>query len=603
MKGLIKMRFLLALVLIMALALPGCGSPAPQLMVKLSTPSDGSVVSTLSPMLLWGSGGGAAVFRLLVAADSNFQNLIIDASNLGEPRYSIPSGRLNNNTNYYWKVIASKGNTTSEWSAQWSFQTPSGEPPAKRGTVKVSATLDGAPWSGSVNYAVNGPFSDTDNSLPWSFADVPAGTYTLTYNYGGPAGATLASITPAPTQDLPGGGTVNFILNFHKQFTSSIIINATLNGSPWSGAVNYSLSGVSNMPGNAVPRAISNLPAGAYTLMYSSGGPAGAILSSITPSTIQTLYSGGNIVFNINFSTQQATGNVVVNATLNGSPWSGPATYMLTGPFQTTDNAVPRTYATIPSGSYTITYASGGPPGAALTGITPSPSQALAGGRTIVFNLNFVAQQPSTGTISINALLDGQPWRVAVGSGSINYAITGPRSQSGNTVPTSLGDMPTGPYTLTYNGGGPIGATLTNISPAPMQNLSPNGNITFVLNFTGQPKGNISVQATVNGQPWSGQVGYVVQGPYVESGNSAPWSFSGAPSGSYSVQYRSGGPPGSTFEGVSPPSQVLPPGGTAGFNLMFKFQGIKPEPPGPIPAPIPAPTPGPLPGPIPGPLK
>jgi hypothetical protein len=337
------MRIPLTLVLIIVLLFVGGCDSTPQLVVKLSSPADGSTVPAQSPVLLWGSGGGASVFRLLVAADINFQKMIIDASNLGEPRYVIPPGKLNTYTMYYWKVIASRGNATSEWSATWSFQTASGDFPTKRGTVRISATLDGVPWSGSVNYALNGPFSDTDNSLPWNFTDLPLGTYTVTYNYGGPPGATLASITPSPSQDMPGGSTLHFILNFNKQFTSNIVVNATLNGSAWSGALNYSFSGPSSTTAKVVPQPFSNLPSGTYTLLYGSGGPPGAILSGITPASSQTLLANGSLIYTFSFSTQQTAGNVVINASLNGSPWSGTVNFMLTGPFQTSDVVIPRT--------------------------------------------------------------------------------------------------------------------------------------------------------------------------------------------------------------------------------------------------------------------
>jgi hypothetical protein len=162
--------------------------------------------------------------------------------------------------------------------------------------------------------------------------------------------------------------------------------------------------------------------------------------------------------------------------------------------------------------------------------------------------------------------------------------------------------MPSGMYTLSYNSGGPIGATLTGISPSPTQNLAPGGSIQYVLQFTGQPKGYVTVNATLDGQEWTGQVGYVLQGPYVESGDSAPRDFANAPQGSYSVQYSGGGPPQSSFIGVSPPSQMLPPGGSITFTLMFHFEGgLEPGPmPGPGPEPFPpAPAPEPEPEPEP----
>jgi hypothetical protein len=115
----------------------------------------------------------------------------------------------------------------------------------------------------------------------------------------------------------------------------------------------------------------------------------------------------------------------------------------------------------------------------------------------------------------------------------------------------------------------------------------------FTLNFTGQPKGNVTVQATIDGQSWSGPVSYVVQGPYIESGSAAPQNFGNAPQGTYSIQYKGGGPPGCSFTGISPSSQVLPPGGSINFVLMFHFeQGVIPPPePGPMPGPVPEPPP------------
>ncbi len=667
------MRFLVVPLLITLLILMGC-APQTQLTVKLASPAHGSEVTSLAPMLIWGGGDTTATYRLLVAADSNFQNLVIDASNLGEPRYTIPSRKLLSDKTYYWKVIASKGNVTSDWSSSWSFKTPAAPTPSHGGKIRVSATVDGVPWSGAVNYSITGPFSDTDNSLPWNFDGVPAGTYTITYNYGAPAGKALANVSPSPTQNLPDGGVISFVLNFYTQSTSQIAINATLNGTPWSGPINYSISGPFNDTETLVPQTLNSLPTGNYTLVYNYGGPAGAALSNITPATVQTLTSGGSLVYTLNFSTspvsnlsvtaslngapwsgpiryslsgrvsisrtdvpfqlnnapagtyqivyegggpqgatlggitpaqtitltsgisggfvlnfytQPVSGNIVVSATLNGSPWSGGVNYFISGPLQNSDNTVPRTYTSIPAGTYTLTYSGGGPAGAMLASITPSPSQRLDGGRTIAFTMNFITQ-PGSGTINVNALLDGQPWRVAIGSGSINYTLIGPKHDSSTTVPQTFSNMPAGPYTLNYNGGGPIGATLTSITPSPSQNLSSGGAITFTLNFTGQPKGTVIVNATLNGQPWSGQVGYIVQGPYVESGSSTPRNFTGAPAGSYSVQYRSGGPPQSIFEGVTPSTQILPAGGTITFTIMFKFQGLPPQPP----------APGPLPGPL-----
>src|SRR4030042_113652 len=178
------MRNFLKIVFLFILLLAGCLAP-PRLSVSLASPTNGSTVLSLTPTFTWGGGSGAATYRLMVAQDINFQSLSIDVNNIGELSYTITSGKLNAATWYYWKVLARQGNQLSNWTDPWSFHTPSGVSPSSTGTVRVSATLDGSPWTGSISYRVSGPFSDTDNSVPWDFKNVPIGTYTATYNYGG----------------------------------------------------------------------------------------------------------------------------------------------------------------------------------------------------------------------------------------------------------------------------------------------------------------------------------------------------------------------------------------------------------------------------------
>jgi hypothetical protein len=670
------MRRCLTVFLLFAILLAGC-IIQPSVTVSLASPQNGSTVVSLTPTLTWGGGGSTTTYRLMVAQDSNFQNIAVDVNNIGDLSYSIPAGNLKASTTYYWKVIARDGGQYSDWTPAWSFNTPGGDTPTSTGTVRVSATLNGSPWSGSVNYSLSGPFPDTDNSVPWDFKNVPTGTYTVTYNYGGPTNATLTSISPQPSQDLSQGGSVHFVLNFSQKSSSSITVNATLNGSPWSGNISYALSGPFGDAEAVVPFTFSSLPSGSYTLTYKSGGPTGAVLTSVSPSPTQMLASGASLTFTMNFSTQlasslsimaayngqnwsgpatysisgpinntytvvpmsinnappgtyniayqgggpsgstlgsiapgpsitiasggggsftlnyftaQQSGNVVVNATLNGAQWSGYTGFTLDGPFRSADNQVPRTYNNVPVGSYILSYTGGGPSGATLSSITPSPTQQLQPNRTIVFNLNFTSQ-PSSGSIVVNALLDGKPWQTQLGSGSISYTLSGPTYDSGDQIPGSFGNMAAGRYTLNYNSGGPTGSTLTGISPSPVQQLGPGGTIAYTLNFTSQARGMVTVSAAIDGKPWSGGVSYVLSGPYTESGGSAPRTFSNAPQGDYTVQYRNGGPPSCRFVGVSPSSQMLPAGGSIDFVIEFTYQGVEPEP---MPGPVPEPEPGPL---------
>ncbi len=557
-----KYGILLVVALMALVALTGC-FPPPTLTVTLESPANGSTVDSLTPILAWTCSESGAEFRIQVASDGNFQNLITDVSNLGAPSYSVPSGKLTNDQSYYWRVNATKGGQTSDWSTYWSFKTPAA--PAT-GTIYVNATLDGSSWSGVVYYTITGPQQSSGSSVPATFSNLSAGTYTLSYSSGTPPGATFMGTTPSPTQTLSTGGTITFTLNFATVAASSIVVSATLDGSPWSGRVNYSIYGPYQDSHSSVPYTFSNLPAGTYTLSYTSGGPSGAQFANISPSPTQTLASRGTIYFTINFYTV-ATGTAYIDATLDGSAWSGPVSYTMHGPKTDSSYSVPDSFSGLPAGTYSLHYNSGGPAGATMVGITP-PSQSLTTGGYISFTINFSTQ--ATGTIYVSATLDGSPWQTAIGSGPISYSIHGPLPDSSSKVPDSFSDMPPGTYTLQRNSGGPTGAQFVGITPAPTQTLHSNNSISFTMNFQSEATGTVYVDATYNGEPWSGPVRYTLSGPYVDSHGSVPYTFTNCPSGSYTLQWTSGGPEGAYLRSTDPAqTQPLSAGGSISFTMNF----------------------------------
>ncbi|MBM3142160.1 MAG: hypothetical protein FJ005_03785 [Chloroflexi bacterium] len=56
---------------------------------------------------------------------------------------------------------------------------------------------------------------------------------------------------------------------------------------------------------------------------------------------------------------------------------------------------------------------------------------------------------------------------------------------------------------------------MVGITPSPTQTLSAGGAITFILNFSKQAAGTITVRAVIAGSEWSGAVNYTMVGPYV----------------------------------------------------------------------------------------
>jgi hypothetical protein len=492
------MRKVALVLLISLLFLMGCNVIPLPLGVVLATPSNGATVDPQYTVLTWVSVGNNT-YEVQVSAEANFKNLAVNATNVTNLLYPVSPGTLNNGSTYFWRVRAFRGGETSQWTSAAYFLTSGGipptPPPVTPGTILAAAILDGSPWNGPLNYSISGPSGSSGYSVPYSHGNTSPGTYTVTYYSGGPAGASLSAISPAPTQVLSAGASIAFTFIFRSGSVSgSASISATLNGAPWSGPLNYtvthySINGPVEKTGYSVPGAVTSLPGGNVQLNYNSGGPEGATLSGITPSAQQTLGSGGMVSFTLNFSHQQAYGNIVVHATV-----------------------------------------------------------------------------------------DGAPWQTAPGSGGISYSIQGPRSGSGSTIPNSYTNHPAGSYIITYETGGPIGSTFAGVSPSPEQTLTANGTVIFTLNFRTQARGTVHVNATLNGQPWSGAVGYVLTGPYPESGGHVPYSHSNTPSGEYSVNYSSGGPPSSVFEGVSHSSQYLPAGGSVTFTLKFVFRGVLPGP-------------------------
>ncbi len=88
------------------------------------SPNDSEIVNVKSPVeLMWGTRGIVQSYRVQVAEDSSFNNLIADDSNLTTTNFTIDS--LSNNKDYYWRVNNTNPKGTSNWSRIFSFHTSS----------------------------------------------------------------------------------------------------------------------------------------------------------------------------------------------------------------------------------------------------------------------------------------------------------------------------------------------------------------------------------------------------------------------------------------------------------------------------------------------
>lgn len=326
------------------------------------------------------------------------------------------------------------------------------------GEVTTKVMLNGQPWQGQssgiiVDYAYPGgsihnvPLETVGETPHLPLTEMgyryPAGIYILKYKSGGPPGATFTGGDGAKT--LSKGKTITFTFNFASSTsqTGNVQLRANLNGQAVSGSgvlIDYMYPGGS---GQSVPLGVgdaANQPVGSYTITYRSGIPTGAsqgtIFQSVTPSVTQTLNAGGTITFTFNFVTpQQQNGIIHLRAKNNGADWPGAFNVNYNG------NSIPIGVPSdppVPPGSYTVSYASGGP--GSFQSITPSPTQTLASGGDITFTFNFIQSAPLC-SLSFNphTVSQGQNVQASWSStgdadGILQYSCT---SGASATVPAS----------------------------------------------------------------------------------------------------------------------------------------------------------------------
>jgi len=167
----------------------------------------------------------------------------------------------------------------------------------------VQHVVDTGTASGTVSISQNPPFRVTSNSsfslsnsqavnVNVKFCPTSSGSFSGTAVINSNADQNINSVNLSGTGVSP------------SPTTGVIQVNAKLDGTSWSGSVNYSISGAQNFSGNSVSADFQDRPQGNYTLAYVSGGPGNSTFSSITPSSSQTLNGEGVITFTLNFIAQ-----------------------------------------------------------------------------------------------------------------------------------------------------------------------------------------------------------------------------------------------------------------------------------------------------------
>jgi hypothetical protein len=113
----------------------------------LVSPMDSAETVSPKPVFQWNESARAQTYRLQVALDMQFSDLVIDQVEIDSLRYAVID-ELNEFTNHYWRVNATNIGGTSDWSEVWQFTTGRAFPvaptllsPANGGTDVTNALM------------------------------------------------------------------------------------------------------------------------------------------------------------------------------------------------------------------------------------------------------------------------------------------------------------------------------------------------------------------------------------------------------------------------------------------------------------------------------
>ena len=98
----------------------GAQLPIPSAPLLIS-PANNAIGQTLNLSLVWKSVEFANIYRLQLASDTSFTNIILDDSTMTDTMKAVTN--LSPLTIYYWRVNASNSAGTSAWSSIWNFTT------------------------------------------------------------------------------------------------------------------------------------------------------------------------------------------------------------------------------------------------------------------------------------------------------------------------------------------------------------------------------------------------------------------------------------------------------------------------------------------------
>lgn len=141
---------------------------------SLSSPVNGSLNTSVTPLLQWGSVANSSGYHLQVSTDSNFTSTVINDTTLSAESYTPLPGILSGSTKYYWRVRAKHPAGAGFYSGTWNFTTM----PAPSSPNLIS------PANNSIGQSVNPPLDwDSAGSITAFRVQVSTDSLFITANF------------------------------------------------------------------------------------------------------------------------------------------------------------------------------------------------------------------------------------------------------------------------------------------------------------------------------------------------------------------------------------------------------------------------------------
>ena len=232
--------------------------------IVLSIPANNATNVSVTPTLTWNSSCDADTYRVQVATSNTFTTTVIDQAAIVGNTYVVPSGILNTNTTYYWRVIATNSVGIGIWSSTFNFTT-------LLAPCSITTTYSNGNWS---------------NGLP-----ILTQKAVITSNF------TATADLSACTLDITNNAVVNVPSGLNFIISGAVTVAPTANLTFQNNANLLQTSNTSNIGNITIKRNSATLMRLDYTLW--SSPVSGQVLQSFSPLTMASRFYTYNPVSNL----------------------------------------------------------------------------------------------------------------------------------------------------------------------------------------------------------------------------------------------------------------------------------------------------------------